>query len=199
MSRHSQTKKLCFVTVGATASFDRLIDSVISPKVLKTLKELGYTDVTIQYGDYSKSFFESVVKANSSTISELGLTITGFDFRSYGLEDDMLDAKGEWGNAEGVVITHGGSGTVLDALRLSVQLIVVPNSTLLDNHQAQLAEALEGQGYVVYGNLNNLSAALHESETLRQKHRTWPPVNSGTHRKARGVPGIVGDETGLTE
>ena len=46
-----------------------------------------------------------------------------------------------------------GSGSILDALRISVPLIVVPNPTLLDNHQVELAEELAAQGYVVHGHL----------------------------------------------
>lgn len=41
-----------------------------------------------------------------------------------------------------------GAGTVLDVMRLGVPLIVVPNHTLLDNHQEELADELERQGYV---------------------------------------------------
>lgn len=43
---------------------------------------------------------------------------------------------------------HTGSGSILDALRLNKLLIVVPNPTLLDNHQIELAEALEQRGYL---------------------------------------------------
>ena len=46
-----------------------------------------------------------------------------------------------------------GTGSILDALRISVPLIVVPNSTLLDNHQVELAEELARQHYVVRGSL----------------------------------------------
>lgn len=41
-----------------------------------------------------------------------------------------------------------GSGTILDAMRLGLTMIVVPNSSLLDNHQEELADELESQGYV---------------------------------------------------
>ncbi len=46
-----------------------------------------------------------------------------------------------------------GSGSILDALRMDVPLVVVPNPELLDNHQVELAEALSAQGYVIHGSL----------------------------------------------
>lgn len=46
-----------------------------------------------------------------------------------------------------------GSGSILDALRIRVPLIVVPNTSLLHNHQVELAEELSKQGYLVRGQL----------------------------------------------
>ncbi len=40
-----------------------------------------------------------------------------------------------------------GAGSILDAMRLGLKLVVVPNVSLLDNHQKELAEELEIQGY----------------------------------------------------
>ena len=56
-----------------------------------------------------------------------------------------------------------GSGTILDALRIGVPLVVVPNTTLLHNHQVELAEELAKQDYVVHGNLKciRLSSGRH--------------------------------------
>ena len=89
-----------------------------------------------------------------------------------------------------------GSGSILDALRVAVPLIVVPNETLLDNHQVELAEALAEQEYVVHGRLAQLSQALADAEKLRQRAMQWPPVNSGPER---GLKGIMDDEMGYLD
>jgi UDP-N-acetylglucosamine transferase subunit ALG13 len=41
-----------------------------------------------------------------------------------------------------------GSGTILDVLRMPKPMIVVPNPTLLDNHQEELASTLEEMGHL---------------------------------------------------
>lgn len=93
-----------------------------------------------------------------------------------------------------------GSGTILDALRLSVPLIVVPNSELLDNHQVELAEALAEQEYVVHGKLEDLNQALEDAEVLRKRQREWPPPNSGPHREVKGgLKGVIDDELGFLD
>ena len=42
-----------------------------------------------------------------------------------------------------------GSGSILEAMRLGVPLVVVPNPSLKDNHQKELANELQKQGYVI--------------------------------------------------
>jgi UDP-N-acetylglucosamine transferase subunit ALG13 len=46
-----------------------------------------------------------------------------------------------------------GTGTILEAMRVDVPLIVVPNPKLLHNHQLDLAVELEKQGYLIHGTL----------------------------------------------
>lgn len=41
-----------------------------------------------------------------------------------------------------------GSGTILDVLRSGRPLIVVPNPTLMDNHQEELALQLDRLGHL---------------------------------------------------
>lgn len=109
-----------------------------------------------------------------------------------------------------------GSGSILDALRIAVPLIVVPNPDLLDNHQVELAEVLAAQGYVVHGHLklvvrcalslgrllitfSDLSAAIRQSENQRKAQHTWPPVTEGTDPDGKGLIGIMDDELGFVD
>ncbi|MCJ1435390.1 N-acetylglucosaminyldiphosphodolichol N-acetylglucosaminyltransferase catalytic subunit alg13 [Xylographa pallens] len=100
-----------------------------------------------------------------------------------------------------------GSGSILDALRLAVPLVVVPNAALLDNHQEELAEELAAQGYVVYGKLGygspsgrgrDLAAAVGESEALRKRQKAWPPGRGG-EAEGRGLVGVMDDEMGFVD
>ncbi|KAI9694748.1 MAG: N-acetylglucosaminyldiphosphodolichol N-acetylglucosaminyltransferase catalytic subunit alg13 [Bathelium mastoideum] len=216
----SKPKKLCFVTIGATASFNSLIRACFHPKFLKNLAKAGYTDILLQYGKNGKSMFEELSQ-HQSDLNSLGLQCQGFGLKPEGLRQEMMTAKGITGFVEGVVISHAGasyrsredsspfigtylsdtigSGSILDALRIGVPLVVVPNPELLDNHQVELAEALAAQGYVVHGSLDNLDAAINQAEELRKAQKTWPPVNSGTHRQAQGLQGVMDEEMGFLD
>ena len=144
-------RKRCFVTIGATAAFNSLVQAVLEPPFLESLKNAGYTELRVQYGTEGQRIFDE--KVGDQLSSEYGIEITGFDFDKSGLESEMKAAKGSSAQNEGTVISHAGSGTILDALRISVPLIVVPNKDLLHNHQIELAEVLAEQSYVVHGNI----------------------------------------------
>ena len=107
----------------------------------------------------------------------------------------------------------GGSGTILAALRLAVPLIVVPNTTLLNNHQEELAEEMEHQGYAIHGRLefvqrpfltknpltasSNLDNSLRRAERFRKVMSEWPPQRKGGD--GRGLVGIMDDELGFVD
>lgn len=84
-------------------------------------------------------------------------------------------------------------------MRISVPIIVVPNSELLDNHQVELAEALAEQEYVVHGKLEDLQLALEEAGALAKRHKTWPPVNSGVHREVKSLKSVLDHEMGYLD
>ncbi|TID16472.1 glycosyltransferase family 1 protein [Venturia nashicola] len=193
--------KVCFVTIGATASFPSLIRAVLSPSFLHAASSHDYTKLIIQFGRGGDSLFKELcMKAQKE--GPYGLTVEGFD-----LTNDMMgemrvvkaSAREGRQREEGIVLCHAGTGSVLDALRLAVPVIVVPNPELLDNHQEQFAEVMEKMEYAVHGSLDNLPAALTQSETLRKKSKEWPPVNSGMHRQANGLAGVIDEELGFLD
>ena len=173
MSRQKQASlKVCFVTVGATASFDSLIKATLRPQFLEALRTYDYTNLRLQYGKDGQKVLDQFRRSEAAMGEGVqDLSISGFDFNKQGLGSEMRAAKGEGNNLEGVVISHAGtnpflryrsgsrltswtgSGSILDALRIAVPIIVVPNPDLLDNHQGELAEELAIQGYVVHGHL----------------------------------------------
>ncbi|KAL6721381.1 N-acetylglucosaminyldiphosphodolichol N-acetylglucosaminyltransferase catalytic subunit alg13 [Lecanora helva] len=198
--KNAQTpkQKVCFVTIGATASFNALIEAMLSQTFLTTLKQHGYTELRLQHGLEGGALLKSFHA--SRTAEETPLKITGFDFNKKGLGAEMLAAKGSnGGSSEGVVISHAGSGSILDALRIAVPLIVVPNPSLLDNHQVELAEALAAQGYVVHGRLEDLATAVGESERLREKKNVWPPRDGEGDPAGKGLIGVMDDELGFVD
>lgn len=47
-----------------------------------------------------------------------------------------------------LIISHAGSGSILTGLKMGKPMIVVPNTKLMDNHQVELAEVLQREGYL---------------------------------------------------
>lgn len=109
-SPDSPCKKLCFVTIGATASFDSLIAAALSQDFLKTLRHAGYTDLLLQHGNEGQKIFEDfVIQHRLDSPERCGLNLNGFDFNKRGLGWEMKEAKGGNGAEEGVVISHSGT------------------------------------------------------------------------------------------
>jgi hypothetical protein len=101
----TMSAKLCFLTVGATASFSALIEAAVSPAFLTALESQGYTELSVQYGQDGKPLFE---KCKSIAQGSSKLKVTGFDLDKTGLGRHMRRAKGRKDAVEGVVISHAG-------------------------------------------------------------------------------------------
>ncbi|KAK9691869.1 hypothetical protein RND81_09G225500 [Saponaria officinalis] len=120
-----KSKRVVFVTVGTTL-FDALVRSVDTPEVKQELYAKGYTHLLIQIG--RGSYIPS-----RSTGEDGSLAVDYFTFSS-SIADSLKSAS--------LVISHAGSGSIFETLRLRKPLIVVVNEDLMDNHQAELAEEL---------------------------------------------------------
>ncbi|KAL8844555.1 MAG: hypothetical protein Q9176_001066 [Flavoplaca citrina] len=150
-------QRVCFVTIGATAAFNQLLQAVLDSLFLRTLQASGYTKLLLQYGKDGHSILEAFrAEVASGDADDYGIDISGFDFNKMGLGQEMSSVKAAEDRTEGVVISHAGSGSILDAMRIDVPLIAVPNTSLLHNHQVDLAEELARQGYLVHGRLESV-------------------------------------------
>jgi len=133
-----------FVTVGATAEFDLLLEAVLSPEILTALKKQGFDSLEIQSGT-------TKLKLPGSHFERDGIRVEVWNFKE-SLSDPIKKAD--------LVISHAGAGTILDVLRLGKPLVVVPNPSLMDDHQTELALALERKGHLKMSKIESLSQAI---------------------------------------
>ncbi|KAK9449755.1 uncharacterized protein V1518DRAFT_414576 [Limtongia smithiae] len=130
--------KRVLVTTGATFPFDDLVCAAFDDSVLRALSAAGVTDLRVQYGSTATSahLFRKLVSSNRELLDSLSIRVSGFATTDT-MVKEITDA---W-----VVISHAGTGTILDTLRVSrtpPALIVVPNAMLMHGHQAEVANAL---------------------------------------------------------
>ncbi|KAF5386885.1 hypothetical protein D9615_001899 [Tricholomella constricta] len=142
---------LAFVTVGSL-SFDPLVQAVLTPAVLSSLRLKGYTQLVIQCGNSSFEFASAVgEKGETFALEREGVSIEIWKFRP------MLQKECEKAD---LVMSHAGAGSILDVLRVGRPLIVVVNTTLLDNHQQELADALADLGHLQHCTIPDLAQTI---------------------------------------
>lgn len=95
---------------------------------------------------------------------------------------------------------------------------MVPNPTLQDNHQEELAGVLQDEGYAIWGHYRysilprrwltssglltihrQLPATLDRAEILRTKMLSWPPVHGKQERQPQDLAGVVSEEMGYLD
>ncbi|KAF2130645.1 glycosyltransferase family 1 protein [Dothidotthia symphoricarpi CBS 119687] len=194
----STDSKLCFVTTGATAPFTALIEAVLTSSSLDALRENGFTHLLVQYGTAKDIFSRCCDVAQSRIVQEAGkpdIVIQGIDFNPEGLRAQFKLVQ----ESKGLVISHAGSGSILEALRYQIPLVVVPNTALLDNHQEELAEAMERSNYLLRGDVRNLAPAIKKSEGFRVRMSQFPPITSGKHRETKSFAAIMDETMGFMD
>ncbi|EPX74753.1 N-acetylglucosaminyldiphosphodolichol N- acetylglucosaminyltransferase Alg13 [Schizosaccharomyces octosporus yFS286] len=131
-----------FVTVGSTR-FDELVSSVLNADTQYQLVQHGITQLIVQYGNGREAF------GTPEPVN--GISISGFDY---------APEIGSYIDSSSVVISHAGAGSILQCLRAKKPLIVVPNESLMDNHQLELGNKLASLNYLVTCSYRNLPQGL---------------------------------------
>ncbi|KAI2779756.1 glycosyltransferase family 1 protein [Daldinia loculata] len=168
--------KYAFVTIGASASFKLLIEEVLSEAFLAKLKSLDFTHLIIQCGPDYDYFLSAEPEPCPDDPNEL--LITGFtyhdDIRRYMELTTAGYVTSTFKRDRGLIITHAGSGSILEALDFDSALIAVPNPTLMDNHQSEIAEEMDSQGHLIQGKIGSLVDIINE-DILTAPKKQWPP------------------------
>ncbi|EMD38396.1 glycosyltransferase family 1 protein [Gelatoporia subvermispora B] len=160
-----------FVTVGSTR-FDALIHRVLSDDVLAALRTRGYSTLVVQCGNSDWDASSFIQEGDDWRHAADDMTIEVWRFKP-SLQEEYERAD--------LIISHAGSGTILDVLRLGKSLIVVPNETLLDNHQEELANALEDLGHLKASTISDLPQTIRTLEDT--KLMPFPPFNGSRFRE----------------
>ncbi|KAF9525631.1 glycosyltransferase family 1 protein [Crepidotus variabilis] len=171
---------IAFITVGSTR-FDALIAAIFTSQVLSTFKKKGYTKLTVQCGHSTFKYANEIKNGETKALDQEGIEIKIWKFKP-SLEEEFEKAD--------LVVGHAGSGTILDVLRKGKAMIVVPNPTLLDNHQVELAERLEEMEYLIAATVETLPQAIKRFDT--RKTKPFPPFDGSRFAK------IVDEALGFT-
>ncbi|KAF4591812.1 UDP-N-acetylglucosamine transferase subunit ALG13 [Ophiocordyceps camponoti-floridani] len=160
MQRH------CLVTVGATVGFQALIEAVLEPSFWRFLCAEAFTALHIQAGP--DAGWAAARVASLREEMPAGFDVDVFEITADLMRHQMLRCK-----KNGLVISHAGTGTILDAWRVSAPLIVVPNPELLDDHQTELARHLAEEGYATMAQprVDDLQGAVLKAALLRNEPR----------------------------
>lgn len=136
----------CLVTVGTT-KFDELIIhfNAEASSISRLLLRKGFSTLRFQFGRGS-------VEPDTEAYNTYGLQCTAFRF-SDTFHDDILRSH--------LVISHAGAGTILESLRCpppkssaghnARRVHVCINGTLMENHQAEIADILYEKGILSRG------------------------------------------------
>lgn len=191
--------KTVFVTVGTTL-FEDLIQSVTDPLFLKQIASHGYNRLIVQYGKGKtpqiRNSHHDQNDGNQKIITlqegqmkgtyELSDNSTMIEWEIYrfksSLQEDMQNAD--------LIISHAGAGSIMEGMehcrnRNCLQdnndsdklcdslkkLVVVINDKLMDNHQCELAYALEKRNYLYVLSKPEMVLDTNELDNIVKKFR----------------------------
>lgn len=173
------SEQFCLVTIGATVGFRTLVGEVVHPEFWRFLRSKGFTHLRVQCGPDVP--WASLRLASFHDEAPKGLEIQVFETSRNLMREEMTLCQAKKGiRRQGLIISHAGTGTILDAWKLGLSVIVVPNTDLLNDHQTELARYLSKEGYATQSTASrrDLQGAIHKSELLREDNKArWPAHN----------------------
>ena len=126
--------KQILITSGTT-KFEKLINLIDNESFYYFFDNLKFTKMIIQKGkgEYIPSKF-------------LNLKLINLKVEVY----ELLSNFEEIINNSYYIISHAGAGIILESLKNKKKIFVVVNDLLMDNHQTELASALEKDNYIYF-------------------------------------------------
>jgi beta-1,4-N-acetylglucosaminyltransferase len=187
-----------FATVGST-SFDELVRALTTEATLSALSLLGIGTITIQYGRgnalQEEQTNEWTADSDHERAERRTVTVRAFRYAS-SLVDELAHAT--------IVVCHGGSGSVFEATAARPGcVVVVPNRSLMDDHQMELAEELQALHLVRVADarepdtiVSAVKDALAENERAIAAGAPQRTVQEAEPRNRTAIAAIVAQELG---
>lgn len=175
------------ILTGATVTFKLLIKAVVNVKFIEGLRACGVSTLCLQYGNevdnrsqtnVSKEWFNECLAVSGlvdkgvlfKTAEKNGIvrleSQTGFTLEAFPITPNISDEITKCD----VVISHAGTGSIMDVLRLSKPLIVVHNEKLMHNHQLEIATAFDLLGVCKQYSIYDLCQDFFQNYLLEVLH-----------------------------
>lgn len=152
------------ILTGATVTFKDLISEVTLAQFVLDLKKIGIKNLFIQYGNEpprkSQEFFEASITESGLKFSSLNAIYNLFD-SDFSIEAFPFSSSiADFIDKADIVVSHAGTGSIIDVLKQDKPLIVVVNETLMDNHQTDVANEFLQLGHCIVSKTKDLSDAI---------------------------------------
>jgi UDP-N-acetylglucosamine transferase subunit ALG13 len=178
-----------FVTVGTTR-FDDLVAGVFSDDFAAAVRDVwGLRCIAVQLGrGPPPGCTRDAADAPGPWSFKLAGDVEIVAFRLRPTLADLITGAS-------LIVSHAGAGSVFEAVRARRPLCVVVNTALADNHQVELAVAMQRLGHAVHTVPRELCATLRRSRDVMLEHATRPPLPppDGSAFVAAVTATLVGD------
>ncbi|ELR18641.1 glycosyltransferase family 28 Cterminal domain containing protein [Acanthamoeba castellanii str. Neff] len=156
-------KSVVLVTVGST-KFEDLLEVVDSAAFVEAVVARGYEALVVQYGPHA---------AHAPLHLPRLAKEHGLAYQAFAMSSSFASVLAQ----AALVISHAGSGTILEGLSIGKKMVVVVNDKLMDNHQMEIASVM-GQAKHVFDTTPNQLLALLGQADFDQLRPLPPPDTS---------------------